>query len=116
MKRLIPIFLTILFTACGNKVEITNLTVEMQDGRLPNATEAERTAIFLATATPRFSWNYEAVVRDRRGANYSQKVNNVMQTSYRVIPPNTTAEVYLPTADGDHDIKLLGSGRHHFTL
>ena len=62
MKRLIPIFLTLLFAACGNKVEITNLTVEMQDGSMP-----------LATATPRFSWNYEA------------KVDNVIQTSYRII-------------------------------
>lgn len=62
MKRLIPIFLTLLFAACGSKVEITNLTVEMQDGSMP-----------LATATPRFSWNYEA------------KVDNVMQTSYRII-------------------------------
>ncbi len=62
MKRLIPIFLTLLFAACGSKVEITSLTVEMQDGSMP-----------LATATPRFSWNYEA------------RVDNVMQTSYRVI-------------------------------
>lgn len=30
-----------------------------------------------------------------------------------VIPPNTTAEVYLPAADGSFDIKTLGSGRHH---
>ncbi len=62
MKRLIPIFLTLLFAACGSKVEITSLTVEMQDGSMP-----------LATAMPRFSWNYEA------------RVDNVMQTSYRVI-------------------------------
>ncbi len=62
MKRLIPIFLTLLFAACGSKVEITNLTVEMHDGSMP-----------LATAMPRFSWNYEA------------RVDNVMQTSYRVI-------------------------------
>ncbi len=85
MRRIIPLLLmAALFAACGSKVEITNLTVEMQDGRLPNATEVERTAIsnatevertaiFLATATPRFSWNYEA------------KVDNVMQTSYRII-------------------------------
>ena len=80
MKRLIPIFLTLLFAACGSKVEITNLTVEMQDGRLPNATEAERTAIFLATATPRFSWNYEA------------KVDSVIQTSYRIIVASSEAK------------------------
>ena len=63
MRRIIPLLLmAALFAACGSKVEITNLTVEMQDGSMP-----------LATATPRFSWNYEA------------KVDNVMQTSYRII-------------------------------
>lgn len=62
MKRLIPILFTLILATCGSKVEITNLTVEMQDGSMP-----------LATATPRFSWNYEA------------RVDNVMQTSYRVI-------------------------------
>lgn len=51
-----------IFAACGSKVDITNLTVEMQDGSMP-----------LATAMPRFSWNYEA------------RVDNVMQTGYRVI-------------------------------
>jgi alpha-L-rhamnosidase len=29
-----------------------------------------------------------------------------------VIPPNTTAEVYLPTADGYAEKQILGSGRH----
>ena len=62
MKRLVPILFTLILAACGSKVEITNLTVEMQDGSMP-----------LATATPRFSWNYEATV------------DNVMQTSYHVI-------------------------------
>jgi len=63
MRRIIPLLLmAALFAACGSKVEITNLTVEMQDGSMP-----------LATATPRFSWNYEA------------KVDNVIQTSYRII-------------------------------
>ena len=63
MRRIIPLLLmAALFAACGSKVEITNLTVEMQDGSMP-----------LATATPRFSWNYEA------------KVDYVMQTSYRII-------------------------------
>lgn len=62
MKRLIPILFTLILAACGSKVEITNLTVEMQDGSMP-----------LATATPRFSWNYEATV------------DNVVQTSYRII-------------------------------
>ena len=63
MRRIIPLLLmAALFAACSSKVEITNLTVEMQDGSMP-----------LATATPRFSWNYEA------------KVDNVIQTSYRII-------------------------------
>ncbi len=63
MRRIIPLLLmAALFAACGSKVEITNLTVEMQDGSMP-----------LATATPRFSWNYEATV------------DNVIQTSYRII-------------------------------
>ena len=62
MKRLIPILFTLMLAACGSKVEITNPTVEMQDGSMP-----------LATATPRFSWNYEA------------RVDNVMQTNYRII-------------------------------
>jgi len=63
MRRIIPLLLmAALFAACGSKVEITNPTVEMQDGSMP-----------LATATPRFSWNYEATV------------DNVIQTSYRII-------------------------------
>ena len=63
MRRIIPLLLmAALFAACGSKVEITNLTVEMQDGSMP-----------LVTATPRFSWNYEA------------RVDNVIQTSYRII-------------------------------
>ena len=63
MRRIIPLLLmAALFAACGSKVEITNPTVEMQDGSMP-----------LATATPRFSWNYEATV------------DNVMQTSYHII-------------------------------
>ena len=63
MRRIIPLLLmAALFAACSSKVEITNPTVEMQDGSMP-----------LATATPRFSWNYEA------------KVDNVIQTSYRII-------------------------------
>lgn len=33
-----------------------------------------------------------------------------------VIPPNTTAEVYLPTADGHAEKQILGSGHHRFTL
>ena len=62
MKHLIPILLALLFVSCGSRIHLINPTVEMQDGSMP-----------LATATPRFSWNYEA------------KVDNVIQTSYRVI-------------------------------
>ena len=61
--------LAVLMSACGNKVEITNLTVEMQDGSTP-----------LATAKPRFSWNYEA------------RVDNVVQTSYRIIVSSSEAK------------------------
>ncbi len=32
------------------------------------------------------------------------------------VPPNTTAEVCLPNADGTYDIKTVGSGRHKFTI
>ena len=32
-----------------------------------------------------------------------------------VIPPNTTAEVYLPSADGYAEKRVLPSGRHHLT-
>ena len=70
MKRILFLsMLAVLMSACGNKVEITNLTVEMQDGSTP-----------LATATPRFSWNYEA------------RVDNVVQTSYRIIVSSSEAK------------------------
>ena len=32
-----------------------------------------------------------------------------------LIPPNTSAEVYLPTQDGYAEKKLLTSGRHHLS-
>ena len=51
-----------VMTSCCNKIEIANPTVEMQDGSQP-----------LATATPRFSWNYHA------------KAENVMQVDYRIV-------------------------------
>ncbi len=66
MKHLIPILLTLLFVSCGSRIHLINPTVEMQDGSMP-----------LATATPRFSWNYEA------------EVNNVFQTDYRIIVAST---------------------------
>ena len=67
MKQLVPfLLLTLLFTACGNRVVLTNLTVEMQDGSQP-----------LATAEPRFSWQYESDAKD------------VVQTEYRIIVATT---------------------------
>lgn len=62
MKHLIPILLALLFASCGSRIQLINPTVEMQNGSIP-----------LATAEPRFSWNYEA------------EVNNVVQTDYRII-------------------------------
>ena len=53
-------FLSML-SSCST-ITLTNLSVEMQDGQQP-----------LATATPRFSWNYES------------NEDNVVQTSYRII-------------------------------
>lgn len=63
MKHLLSIFLwAVLFSACDHKVQLTSLTVEMQDGSQP-----------LATAEPRFSWQYKT------------EENNVVQTEYRII-------------------------------
>ena len=47
---------------CSSKIHLATVSVEMQDGSMP-----------LATAEPRFSWNYEA------------EVNNVVQMEYRII-------------------------------
>ena len=63
MKHLISILLlAVLFSAYGNDIKLASLTVEMQDGSQP-----------LATAEPRFSWQYET------------EENNVVQTEYRII-------------------------------
>ena len=64
MKRSFVFWLlaSLLLVSCGSKIKIVNPTVEMQDGSMP-----------LATATPRFSWNYEA------------SVDNVIQVDYRII-------------------------------
>jgi alpha-L-rhamnosidase len=51
-----------LFSACRSNVVLTNLTVERQNGSVP-----------LATAEPRFCWQYES------------EVDNVMQVDYRII-------------------------------
>ena len=71
MKRIILLLLTFLALAsCTNdslNVSITNANVEQQVRPMP-----------LATATPRFSWNYEAV-----------DANNIVQQDYRIIVAST---------------------------
>ncbi len=66
MKRFVPILIALLLVSCGSRIRIVSPTVEMQDGSMP-----------LATAEPRFSWQYEA------------EVNNVVQTDYRIIVAST---------------------------
>ena len=67
MKHIIPLLvLALLLSACGNRIQLTALTVEMQDGSQP-----------LATAQPRFSWQYES------------NAKNVVQTHYRVVVSST---------------------------
>ena len=63
MKHFLPIILVAtLFAGCGKDIKLANLTVEMQDGAMP-----------LATAEPRFSWNY------------ASEAYNVVQVDYRII-------------------------------
>ena len=67
MKHILPIFLVALMLhSCGTKTALTGLTVENQDGTMP-----------LATATPRFSWQYES------------RANNVVQVDYRIVVAST---------------------------
>ena len=67
MKHILPLLLlAVLMEACGNRVSLSSLTVEMQDGSQP-----------LATAQPRFSWQYES------------NAQNVVQTHYRVVVSST---------------------------
>ena len=67
MKHILPLLLlAVLMGACGNRVSLSSLTVEMQDGSQP-----------LATAQPRFSWQYES------------NAKNVVQTHYRVVVSST---------------------------
>ncbi len=66
MKHSAPILFVLLLFSCGSKIAIVNPSVEMQDGSMP-----------LATNEPRFSWNYEA------------EVKNVVQTDYRIIVAST---------------------------
>ncbi|MBQ5975928.1 MAG: family 78 glycoside hydrolase catalytic domain [Bacteroidales bacterium] len=61
MRYIIPL-LALLFISCGGKIHLANPTVEMQDGSMP-----------LATAQPRFNWQYET------------EQSNVMQASYRIV-------------------------------
>ena len=63
---MIIVMLSVLFCACGDKIELTLPTVEMQDGSQP-----------LATAEPQFSWQYEAAVK------------NVVQVDYRIVVAST---------------------------
>lgn len=63
MKHLLSILLlAVFFSAYGNEIKLTSLMVEMQDGSQP-----------LATAEPRFSWQYES------------EESNVRQIEYRII-------------------------------
>ena len=67
MKKLLPtIILAVLFAACGGRISVTSLTVEMQDGSQP-----------IATSEPRFSWQYESTTE------------NVMQKKYRIVVAST---------------------------
>ncbi len=61
MRYIIPL-LALLFISCGGKIHLATPTVEMQDGSMP-----------LATAQPRFSWQY------------GTEQSNVMQSSYRIV-------------------------------
>ena len=70
MKRFIPLLFLLLLVSCGSKIQIVSPTVEMQDGSRP-----------LATAEPRFSWQYEA------------EVNNVVQMDYRIIVSSSEENV-----------------------
>ena len=87
MKHIVPILFALLLVSCGSKIELINLTVEMQDGSIP-----------LATAEPRFSWQYAA------------EVNNVLQTDYRIIV--SSSEEKATKGIGDlWDSKVVGSNQ-----
>ena len=81
MKHLIPILLALLFASCGSRIHLINPTVEMQGRQIGERDRSGATAIFLATAEPRFSWQYEA------------EVNNVVQTDYRIIVASSEENV-----------------------
>ncbi len=63
MKQItLVVLIATLFASCGGDIQLCNLTVEQQDGSQP-----------LATAQPRFSWQYQS------------EQSNVMQTTYRIV-------------------------------
>ncbi|MBR3412570.1 MAG: family 78 glycoside hydrolase catalytic domain [Bacteroidales bacterium] len=67
MKQItLVVLIATLFASCGGRIQLCNLTVEQQDGSQP-----------LATAQPRFSWQYDA------------EQNNVMQVDYRIVVAST---------------------------
>ena len=73
-NTLILFFIVLLtFMDASAQVKIANLTVEMQDGSQP-----------LATDQPRFSWNYETDSTFYQHGNF-----NARQTSYRIIVAST---------------------------
>ena len=73
-NTLILFFIVLLtFMDASAQVKIANLTVEMQDGSQP-----------LATNQPRFSWNYETDSTFYQHGNF-----NARQTSYRIIVAST---------------------------
>ena len=75
MRYIIPL-LALLFISCGGKIHLANPTVEMQDGSMP-----------LATAQPRFSWQYET------------EQSNVMQASYRIVVASSRENAEQGTGD-----------------
>lgn len=69
MKHIATILtLATLFAACGGKIQIVNPTVESHNGSQP-----------LATAQPRFCWQYKT---DKK---------NVLQTTYRIVVASSRA-------------------------
>ena len=75
MRYIIPL-LALLFISCGGKIHLANPTVEMQDGSMP-----------LATAQPRFSWQY------------ATEQSNVMQASYRIVVASSRENAEQGTGD-----------------
>ena len=92
---------------------MVNLSVEMQGRQIGERDRSGATEIFLATAEPRFCWQYEA------------GVNNVVQTDYRIIVASTGFETCRHRPDALHPLRrqsveeprpLLVEGVHHRDL